>query len=442
MISTVRTFIQQHRLIPPHCKVIAAVSGGPDSIALLFLLQSLQQELSFDLTAVSIDHGHRPRTREEALFVQNLAGQICIPHHTLVLTETCPPGHSWEAWARDQRISLLLAYRDRVQADFIALGHHADDQVETFFLRLFRGTSLRGLCGMQAKNSQGFIRPLLHCRRSQILDYLSEKKIPFMEDPTNQDRRYYRNRIRHDLIPSLAKEYSPPISQKIIDLQNLLSRDEEFLTRSARNWLDNHLSREGQSFSIPRAAWKELPGAMRLRVLLGLISEAAIQPSFLSLQRLLHLETQFLGDGRLFRRLEPEACILEGEYATIRLTVQRPCLEDPVTIKVQGETAVPALRVSVISEPDRRLDSEPWTINLPADSGPLTLVTRRGGELAKTDRGSKPLKSLLSELKISRARRENLPLLLAGGLVVWIPGIWCSRTDRQDTILGLRWNPW
>ena len=170
-----------------------AVSGGPDSMALLWLMASL---LPGQVWAATVDHGLRQGSDEEARMVAGFCTREHIPHSTL--RPAAPIKGSLQAAARTERYRLLEQWRDANAIDHIVTAHHADDQLETIVMRLNRSSGVGGLAAIRARNG-ALLRPLLHWRRHQLVELALENDLPFVDDPSNSDNRFDRARLRHAL---------------------------------------------------------------------------------------------------------------------------------------------------------------------------------------------------------------------------------------------------
>jgi len=206
-IVRINTFIQKHALLPPGSLIVVGLSGGPDSVFLLHLLKNLQKQYNLRFIAAHLNHEWRAEAEQEALFCQQICQDLHIPIIVKKISElnlTPKYNGSKEEYARHMRRHFFKLIKNEQNADLIALAHHAQDQQETFFIRLIRGATPTGLASMYSKN-KSYIRPLLETNKSDILDYLHNNAIPYCIDQSNTDLAFLRNRIRHELLPVLAK---------------------------------------------------------------------------------------------------------------------------------------------------------------------------------------------------------------------------------------------
>lgn len=207
MQSSIFNFIKKHNLCPEGSTIVLGLSGGPDSIFLLHVLAPLHHAGSIKLIAAHLDHGWRETSANDAQFciaqAQKLAITCIIERLANIQTDARWNG-SQEEMGRNARRTFLSAVANAHNATHIALGHHAQDQQETFFIRLIRGSSIAGLSAMRPQTGM-YIRPLLETSKADIITYLDTHQIPYLTDETNSSPDYLRNRIRHDVLPALEK---------------------------------------------------------------------------------------------------------------------------------------------------------------------------------------------------------------------------------------------
>ncbi len=202
-------------------RLLLAVSGGPDSQALLHALGTLRERLGLWLHARSVDHGLRPEAEAEIDHARTLAKSLGVPFS--VGTLRVPAGGNLMARARDARYADLQAARRRLGAGYIVTAHHADDRAETVLLRLLRGTSVAGLAILPPVGDER-LRPMIRARKSDVLAHLRRHRVSFADDPSNLDRRFLRVRVRHELMPLLS-DLSPGIVDHLNSLADSAAAD-------------------------------------------------------------------------------------------------------------------------------------------------------------------------------------------------------------------------
>lgn len=271
--------------------VVIGVSGGPDSIALLHLLLPLQIEGRLSIVAVYVNHGLRP---EEAPLEEKLVRSMCADLNVGfenvavdVREYSRQEKKSLEHAARDLRYEALQEIRKKYNGSVIAVAHTADDQVEEILIRLLRGSGRKGLSGMPVRVGH-IIRPLLSEKKDTLLDYLEEKNIEFCQDSSNTDMRFLRNRVRHQLIPFLEKNFDKGIRNALPKTAETLAEDELFLDDLAEESLNKVLmvpdEEEGHGnlarLMLDRQEFVLLPSAIQRRVVEKMLWKAGCRAKY------------------------------------------------------------------------------------------------------------------------------------------------------------------
>ncbi len=250
LMLEIKRYIEANQLIRPGDGVVVGLSGGPDSVFLLYALHTLQPRMGFTLWAVHVHHGIRgaEADRDEA-FSEKLCAKLDIPFqavHVAAPAYAAQHGLSLEEAARILRYEALEAARQQLTqapAAWIAVAHHLDDQAETVLHNLVRGAGLRGLAGMENRRNH-VIRPLLSIKREDILKWLKQYDIPYVTDSTNADPHYTRNRIRSTVLPEL-REISPEASAHIAHSAALLREADAYFHALALQYVDAHATLTG-----------------------------------------------------------------------------------------------------------------------------------------------------------------------------------------------------
>jgi len=231
--------IKQNRLITTGEKLVIGVSGGPDSVALLYLLNSLKEKLDLELHVAHLDHMLRKDSYKDSAFVETLAKRFDLPITLAKINlKALLDKGSTEEIARNARLGFLFQVANKIGAKKIALGHNFDDQAETVLMRILRGSGLYGLSGILPKRDiSGYqiIRPLIEITRKEIEAFLRSKKITPRIDKTNLEDLYMRNKIRNRLLPLLKKEYNTNIQKVLVNLAQSSGADYDYLTKSAQS---------------------------------------------------------------------------------------------------------------------------------------------------------------------------------------------------------------
>lgn len=266
LAETVRSFLERYRCTLGNGPLLAAVSGGPDSVALLHLLHECGRVCHVG----HVNHGLRGvESDEDARFVEALAESFGFPFHVFRecgAEKAASSRDSFEMHAREVRYAFLTETALREGCAAVATGHQRDDVAETLLMRILRGTSVRGLSGIpeiRDENGVSIVRPLLSSSRHEILDYLSRHSISYREDSTNLQGEFLRNRVRNELIPELTAGYNPKLADALNRLAESAQTDESYLEAMAKEAYGVCIDAEGR---LRRGVFAELHPAIRRRV--------------------------------------------------------------------------------------------------------------------------------------------------------------------------------
>ncbi|MEN9233579.1 MAG: tRNA lysidine(34) synthetase TilS [Gloeomargarita sp. DG02_1_bins_92] len=265
LLRQVRSFLRQFDYLPPHSRVLVAVSGGQDSLCLLDILHRLQPRWGWTLGVVHCDHGWRPDSQDNARYLQHLVEQYGYPYYLLQAQNLSPQ----EAKARQWRYQALVRVATQNHYPIITTGHTASDRVETFLFNLWRGSGLDGLVALSPSRALSpqvrLVRPLWRVPRTATAAYCQQQGLTVWPDATNADMNYRRNRIRRELLPYLRTHFNPQVEQQLLQTLEILSAEQEFW----RGWLQavwpQVYDPEQQTLNRPKL--RKLPMALQRYVL-------------------------------------------------------------------------------------------------------------------------------------------------------------------------------
>jgi tRNA(Ile)-lysidine synthase len=374
--AAVARAIRRERIFTPGEAVLVAVSGGPDSLALLAILRDLIRDFGFRLTVAHFNHGWRDDAEQDARFVEDLAeswGFACIIGHAeagLPRTEDA---------ARSARYAFLRGTAAKMDSSVIALGHTRDDQVETLVLHLLRGSGAQGLAGMRSRSGD-LARPLLSLTRADIETSLEIRGLKPRRDPSNEDPRFTRNRLRQTLMPAL-RDFDPAAVRLLARAAEILAEEDRFMQDLA--------DRLEPALAENRPAFLALPIALQRRLLRRLNPGL----SFAEIERL---------------RLAPEPAPTKAAVARV---TARVCRCDPATFAAKDTIG--------------HIDAD-------AVVPPLSVRNRRPGDrIQPLGFGhEKKLQDVLVDAHVPRHLRDSLPLVEDQRSIIWIPGVTVSERHR------------
>jgi len=460
LLNRIKRAIDRHHLVQRGDRLIVGVSGGADSMVLLHLLNACREAFDLSLIVAHVNHGLRPAESEkEAELVQKEAARFGLPceyEQFRVREFQKKGGLSLQDAARRVRFRFFYDLLQKHQAQKIALGHHADDQVETLLLRLIRGAGLHGLKGMLPIREGKVIRPLLEVWEEEIRSFAAEKKIPFLSDSSNLKKDYLRNRIRLALIPLMEREYQPNFKEILLRTSNILREEDDYLEKGSETAYQKIIREDGGTLSFQFSEYQSLHQAIQWRVIRKILEKicdwgVTVEEGKRSeihdvYQKLYQSSPSFL--------LElSRGAWIEKRYDAVLLGKGKvePILPFDVELISPGRTFIPEIgKEVVIVETDRdgfRNYSGPLDTAL-MDYGsvrfPLRMRNFRPGDrfYPLGSKGTQKLKEFFIDHKIPKFERPKVPLLVSGERIVWIVGYRIDErvkvTDKTGKVLTVK----
>ena len=427
MLKKLEQILREHELVEPGNKLLVAVSGGADSIALLHLLSRLAPDFPFSLMAAHLDHGLRSESAADAVFVNDYCNSLEIPIVTEVkdiarYAEETRTG--LEDAGRQARRHFLERTATENGCAAIVLAHHADDQAETVLFRLMRGSGLSGLAAMRMKSGP-YIRPLLNFQARELRDYLQQGHVVWREDASNQDLDFSRNRIRHQLMPLLG-EFNPQVVAALNRLSSQAADEEDYWQSVAADFLDRHGCRSNEHFEMKIEPLRSLSRAERRRILRSFLSQTKPALSGIDFRHIEMIEAMLESD-RPQADLNLPGLWVGRRYDRLLCGLSSP---DPVpyelVISGPGDYVLPngeCLRFSV----EMSGQEDDGTVLFSADHVPFPLRVRspRSGDRFQPSgmAGNKLLKDYFIDAKIDRESRRLAPVVCFGKEILWLVGM-------------------
>lgn len=443
-LSVVRKTIKRFSMLSPGETVVVGVSGGADSVGLLYILTELE-EYNLKLIVSHLNHGIRAEEgKRDAEFVEGIAKSLNLP---------CEIGNvdtpdfkeksnlSLEEAARILRYGFFKQVMEKYGAQKIATGHTLDDQAETVLMRIIRGSGALGLSGIPPVSEGYIIRPLVKTPKSEIEEYLKSKGIGWIEDSTNRATVFLRNRIRHELFPEL-KKYNPRIKETLARAGDLLRTQEEFISNRANNWVEYVFQSVGEGELLGTVShYRAIPEALRfafLRIAIEKIKGNLRKVSFKHILSVDELLVSELPSGEISL---PDGIMVAKGYDLFSVARKSELKRDfSYTVDFAGKWNFPHAEFEIGTTEVESLDKEgKFTALFDLDSVnfPIEVRNFRHGDrfIPLGMNKLKKVKRFFIDEKVPKFLRNRIPIFLAGGEIMWIGGM---RIDDRFKVKGKR----
>ena len=463
LIQSVEKTLLEFSMLQSRDRVLVAVSGGPDSVALVHVLLAIQKTVDIQLGVAHLNHGLRPSAAtRDARFVSALCHKLGLPSHvtkTDIQELHQHQGGSLEALGRKARYDFFSRTAQEFGYTKIALGHHADDNAELVLMNLFRGSGPLGLSGMPPVRDNRYIRPLIEQTRASIMAFLQENQIAFVLDATNSDLRFLRNRIRHELMPQLIHDYNPNLVDTLNRTAAIIRSEEDWLNQYSDRLFNTLAEKDTTSVRISISKLLGNHAAMQRRVIRAAIEHVKGNLKSITLQHIdavlcLCLERSY-GQGlhlpeRLAIQREPHGHLLISRQSSPSSSrVNSPSVET---------TPLYSIPVPGLGTANKRVICEELGATLVLESmpvGSISSLTSAGQHTAFFDmdkltfpmflrntlpgdrfmplgmQGTQKVKDFFINNKIPREIRPKTPVLVSKDTIVWIVG---HRIDERAKI--------
>ena len=469
VVKKVADVIVRYAMLESGDRVLAAVSGGADSTALLHILNALAPTFAIQVAVAHLNHGLRGRDADnDAEFVRTAAEGLGLTCH-LATTRLDPSRGSLEERGRRERYAFYRRLSEKEGYTKIALGHHMDDNAEAVLMHLLRGSGLRGLSGIPPIRNPSIIRPLIDLSRDEIVRFLRQHGIPFVKDETNADPRFERNRIRHQLIPLLKKQYNANVVAALHRTADLCWQEERWLQTSLKPLLEEAVtSVAAECMTLRIDGLAKAPLALQRRLLRDALRQ---WQGHLKRINAPHVDSliQLLSPGSTGKRIcLPNRIGVLRTATGLRFTLRHgrgfPEEIDPPAYRheVPGPVSAPlALEIPEAgcrlrftcdeyagSGDERPMEKSIARLDMAHLNFPLRIRNFRPGDRMQPAgmQGSRKITKILADQKIPVADRSRVPLLISGDDILWVAGIRRSAkaavSRRTRTVLTVQvFNP-
>jgi tRNA(Ile)-lysidine synthase len=426
----VKRFIRTQDLIRGGSKVIAAVSGGIDSVVLLDLLSLLSAEWKFELAILHVNHQLRGKEADaDERFVRSLAERRELPLFVARVDtkkEAAKQKISIQEAARNLRYAFFVTKKSELRADAVATAHNANDNAETMLLNFFRGTGIDGLAGIPVRRDEdSIVRPLLFATRAEIAAYAREKKLKFREDSSNRSDKYSRNFLRRNVIPLLEKRINPSMVRTLSQTSAVFRNCAEYLAECIQNAFPAIVAEENGEILFRKGELRKQHPYLRQMIVHDALLRKRIEPSFERIAAVLSLLDVEKGSrvdcGSGWRA--------ENESDRILLSRRNAAADFSYLLKKEGTVANDFFTLSVqkCSDIPNKLGARSSIEYVDARMVrfPLRVRSWNKGDffIPLGMKHRKKVSDLFVDLKISRSEKNRIPIVESDGKIVWVAGI-------------------
>jgi tRNA(Ile)-lysidine synthase len=465
LVNSVRRTIRKYGLLPRDSRVVVALSGGADSVALLTVLRDLAYSEGFCLAgAAHLNHQLRGAASDaDEGFCRRVAADLGVSLYvekSSVGARARTAGISVEHAAHDARNEFYKRAAADAAASFVAVAHTKDDQAETFLLRLLRGAGPRGLGGMHPRSGI-VVRPFIETARADVREFLATRGIPFQDDATNADTTIPRNRIRHELMPFLEARFTSGIADVLAREAAIAREDAEYLDAVAAATAERMWSRSSAGVEMPIDDLLALPAAIARRVIRR-AQEVAGGGRFVGFDAVDTVMRLAVSKSMGPLDLPGHRVNRRGDTLVLTRSAGRHTRPGAVAfsyeLRVPGTVRVPeaacAISADVGAVPEGQSAAHLWRLAGRSDeavieagrvAGPLSVRNRRPGDRLRPLglKGHKKLQDLFVDAKVARADRETTPVIVdSAGQIVWVAGHALAEqfrvTDRTKAVVILK----
>ncbi|HYU00214.1 MAG TPA: tRNA lysidine(34) synthetase TilS [Gemmatimonadales bacterium] len=418
LLDRFRAHLDRARLFPAPGTAVLAVSGGPDSVALLDLMRAVAPGRGLSLVVAHANHGIQTDSTSVAQAVRMLAQSCGVAFE---LGELHLGSGATETVARRARYAWLAVVRQTHAARYLVTAHHSDDQIETILLRVLRGSGPAGLAGMPARGRGGLVRPLLPFTRAELAAHVAKSGLPFYDDPANRDPRHLRSWVRVELLPRLAARVGSRVRADILRLGRAAATDRRAWDRALELVPELQLHHAADGFDVARAALCSYDKALSVALLRAAARRAGLVLGPRRARQLLAIAGHPSG-----RRL-PLGGGWAAEVAFDRLRVGRGSVATARELVASGERGSArfgGFRVEWAPEAaPARLPRSEWTTWI-AGADWEVRAPRPGDRLVPLGGvGHRPVRRLLMEARVPRSARASYPVVARGETILWVPGV-------------------
>lgn len=423
-------------LFVPKGTYVIGVSGGVDSMVLLSSMVSIQDRLNLKLVLVHMNYHQRPTSDQDEALVLSYAKEHHIEAHSFDFVSS--PFGNFQQEARNQRYHRFYELAKDKNADAICLAHHADDQMETILMRINRGTSFVGYAGMKEVSlykDMPLLRPLIKSSKQELIDYAKENNVPYLQDESNMENHYTRNRYRHEVTPFLKSE-NPKSLEKWNEFSDDILEAYHLISKHSTAFIEKNITLHNNVYSFEINLFQKEEKIVQKDILKRLTNLASSNQTELTTEHIDSMNKIMNSKNPNLKKRFDAHLFVYKSYQKMSFT-EKEIEVSPFEIIINdfSEIKLPNNDLIIISQNKRNNDGktiELWYNNL--DSlFPLTLRSRKEKDLLHFSYGTKKLKDHLMDKKIPLSERNELPILVdSTGEIRYIPSIYTFIPDKKE----------
>lgn len=440
MVEHIVRFFEKHQLPLKGRSFVVAVSTGADSMSLLYALLLLQDEYQLRLTVAHVNHKKRKQSDEEEKYIREFSEK----HHLPCLVETLKNAEydNFQSYARQQRYQFFQRVMEETGSDYLALAHHAEDNIETILMRIFRGSSLRGYSGMDEVlpfHAKLLIRPLMGCIKEELIAFLDDAQIRYYQDLSNFEDTYTRNRLRKEIIPLLYKE-DPHVHEKFSEFSETLKEASRIVEDRVQEFLRTDAVVRNDSVTFLQNSILSYTPYLQAEILFYILKRYSLSRANIEeIRKLIQSEKKNL--KVIFR----SAFTFVKEYNQITF-YHRIISTEPYVIRIDNPGVYKindTISVNVTKIYDRFISNDS-VLCYNSSMLPIHIRSRKPGDRILLESGSKKVKDLLIDMKIGILKREQTVIAEKDGMILAVLGIKNSRILKQienkDILIKVEYN--
>lgn len=424
------TIAYLNSLLKPKDTIVIGLSGGPDSMCLLDIILNLNKDIN--IVCAHVNHNIREESKEELKFITEYCTNKSIILETTTFDKKGPNKDYNELELREKRYNFFEEIVKKYHASYLFTAHHGDDLIETIQMRITRGSNLKGYTGFQVstkKEGYKIIKPLIFMTKDQINEYNKEHNIPYVQDKTNDEDNYTRNRYRHHLLPFLKKE-NKNIHLKYLKFSRELTKYYQFVD----NIVEQEINKKYHDKKLDIKDFNKLDNLIQTKIIEYILDDNYDKNLYLVNDKHVQMIIDIITNKKPNIEINlPDELQIKKSYNTITITRNKTNIEK-YNIKIEKETLLPnGHTISIIEQTN---DNSNYCIKLNSKEIvlPLYVRTREKGDkmIVKNMSSSKKIKDIFINSKLSLKERDTQPIVVdSANNIVWLPGLKKSKFDKS-----------